>query len=186
MSTIDTTRTIKIYGSPLKLKLLLIGGIVFTGGGALMSIMEIPSQADAIGLGFVAAFGALCTSYIAWRLLHLRDPVIVISPKGIRDLRIAREVIPWRAIHEISTWSYEGQRWLVLDVDAEVEGSLGLTAVVRWSRGVNRVLGITGLCITASGLRMGYHELLETCAAYLTASRETQAIECSWGIKFTD
>lgn len=176
MTTIDTTRTIKVHASPMKMTLLLIAAVGMTAAGVLISVMEMPDQPDAGVFGpFAAAFFGLCSVIIAWRLLVERGPVIVISPRGIRDTRVARELIPWRTIREISTWSYESQRILVLDVDPEAEKSLGLTTAVRWWRGVNRALGITGLCISATGLGMGYEDLLQICAAYLSASRDNVA-----------
>jgi hypothetical protein len=82
-------------------------------------------------------------------LLSVSGPVVTVTPEGIRDTRVAAEVIPWSAITGISTWQYRGQKIMVLAVDPATESGLTLTRIARWSRGANRALGADGLCIAA-------------------------------------
>jgi hypothetical protein len=47
---------------------------------------------------------------------------------------------------------------------------LGLTWVARWTRAANRLLGIDGLCIAVSGLKIDYDTLLQITLEYARAS----------------
>jgi hypothetical protein len=99
-------------------------------------------------------------------LAFVRGPVIIISPQGIFDRRLARRVIPWTAVRSIFTWSH----LMVLDVDPDVESTLDLTPLARWTRGANRSVGADGLCITAEGLKLDHDTLLATSGAYWEAA----------------
>jgi hypothetical protein len=154
---------IGIEGSPARLLLLAGLGVLMTGisavvGFELFADMQVSSISQAICM-FGTAFFALCTLIALWRLVFTRGPVISISPQGIRDRRVAADVIPWSAIRKISTWEYTGQRILVLNVDPAVERTLRLSAIAKWTRSANRALGADGLCLTAQGLKIGYDEL---------------------------
>jgi hypothetical protein len=106
-------------------------------------------------------FFALCTVIWLRRTLSRDGAMLTISSQGICDRRIAAETIPWAAVRRISTWAFSGQRILVLDVDPAVEATLHLSAIAKWSRGANRVLGADGLCVTAHGLKIGYDQLFD-------------------------
>ncbi len=91
-------------------------------------------------------------------------------------MRVAAEFIPWAAIESIRTWTYKGQKILVLKVDPGLEGKLSLTKLVRFTRSANKALGADGLCIAATDLKISYDQLLECVVAYANAHR-AQAIE---------
>jgi hypothetical protein len=123
-----------------------------------------------VGWTGIVFFG-LCTLIAAWRFIAQRGPVITISPDGIRDIRVAADVIPWRAVRHISTWSYERQSAMILAVDPAIEAGLSLSTIARWSRGANTALGANGLAVTAGGVKIGYDALLATSVAYWQAHR---------------
>jgi hypothetical protein len=167
---IDTARTIEIAGSPMKLVILLIAGIVMT----FVSVaIAVPLIAD-FEAGFVvkligysgAAFFGLCTLIAAARLVRAKGPVVTISADGIRDTRVAAETIPWRAVRGISTWDLQGQKVMVLAVDPAVDRTLTLTRIARWTRGANRALGADGLCVSATGIKIDYDTLYAASVAY--------------------
>jgi hypothetical protein len=126
------------------------------GGGLLIKLLMY------VGVAF---FG-LCTIIAAWRLFTERGPVVTITPAGIRDTRVAPELIPWSAVKRISTWEYERQKIMVLAVDPAIERTLTLTAIARSTRGINPILGANGLCIAATGLKIEYQTLFEIACAY--------------------
>jgi hypothetical protein len=164
----DTSRTVEIEGSPAKLAILLVCGVVMTA--VSVALLFIPDYRDdwfvrSIGY-FGAGFFTLCTLIAVVRLWRARAPVVTISPQGIRDTRVAADTIPWRAIGRISTWSYQGQSAMVLAVDPAVERGLKLTTIARWTRKANAALGADGLCVSASGLKIDYATLLATAQAY--------------------
>ena len=171
----DTSRIIEIESSPAKHLLLTLVGLLMTALGALLAFGIIPDTGPyGKMIGWVAfVIFALCTVVIVWRLFTQRGPVITISPQGIRDARIAAAIVPWRAITNISTWEYRGQRAMVVAVDPAVEKTLGLSRLTAWSRDANRSLGLDGLPFSASGLKIDFDTLLATSVAYWQAHRGT-------------
>lgn len=169
----DTSRTIEIAGSPVKLLLLVAGGIVMTAGAAALAFGWIPDLGfDAHLIGWIGVvFFALCTLVAFPRLFTQRGPVVTIAPDGIRDTRVAAELIPWRAVQRMATWEYRGQKVVVLGVDPAVEARLTLTRLARWTRGANRALGADGLCVGATGVKIDFDTLLNTSVGYWQASR---------------
>ena len=122
-----------------------------------------------IGGYFGMVFFGLGTCVLLRRLFVRSDSLITISPEGIRDARIAPAVIRWRVVTNISTWRYRRQRIMVLTVRPTAEKELGLTNFMRWTRGINRTLGVDGLPISTTGLKIDYDTLLQTTLAYARA-----------------
>jgi hypothetical protein len=169
----DTTRTIEIAGSPGKMIILVGIGVLMTAASAAIAFRLIPDLDPDVVMVFIGYVGVLffglCTIIIAWRLLSTRGPVVTITPEGIRDTRVAAELVPWSGIKGMSTWEYAGQKVLVLAVEPAVERKLTLTMIARWSRRPNRALGADGLCVTAQGLKTDYETLFRTCVDYAEA-----------------
>jgi hypothetical protein len=169
--TTETTGILEIKQSPLAMLGLIALGIVLTAMCAAIAFhrtLGIPASSFHEFVGYLGApFFALCTGVGFWRLLTVRGPVVTITPEGIRDTRVAAEMIPWPAVRGISTWQYRRQKIMVLALDPAAEASLTLTRVARWSRGPNRALGADGLCIAVTGLNITYDALLQTCTAHI-------------------
>ncbi len=171
----DTSRTIEIGVSPWRMALVLLGGLVMTALAALIAFHVVPNDhltatqqvAAVVGVPF---FGA-CAAVAAWRLAVLRGPVVTLSSDGFRDVRVAADLIPWTAIEHVTTWRHRRQRAMILAVRPEVETGLALTRIARWTRGANRRLGADGLAIMATGLTMGYDELLAATTARVRDGR---------------
>jgi len=166
---IDTSRSIEIEQSPGKMIFLLVLSVLMSAlavGMALLMARGGNGSFAAFVVWVGAVFFPLCTILIVWRLFTTRGPVVTITPDGIRDTRVAAELIPWSAITAVSTWQHSGQKVMVLAVDPLVERTLTLTAMARWTRGANRTLGADGLCVTAQGLKTDYETLLKTAVEY--------------------
>lgn len=180
---IDTSRTIEIAGSPAKLAILLACGVAMTA--ASVAILLIPDFRDdwivRVTGYFGAAFFGLCTLIAIVRFMRAHAPVVTISADGIRDTRVAADIIPWSAIRNISTWSFQGQQAMVLEVDPAVEKGLALTAIARWTRKANAALGADGLCVSATGLKIAYDTLFETSTAYARQHGGPRAISLGRG-----
>src|SRR5690242_7373065 len=95
----DTSRTLIIESSPVKLLGLAAGGLLMTAGAIFIVV-----AADArpftkwVGGYFGTVFFGLCTCVALWRLVQSPRPVITISPEGLRDSRVAAALIPWSAV----------------------------------------------------------------------------------------
>ena len=174
---VDTTRTIEIKGSVLKLLLLLAAGVALTAGSAWLLTVDFgPNPSPRNWLAIIAAYAgvpvfALCSLVAVRRLLAASEPVVTISPHGILDTRIASGVIRWRDIADISLWTHRQQNFIVLSVSPAVERQIGLRWIAKWTRSANAALGADGLCITATGLRTDDLTLHATCLAYAAAAR---------------
>lgn len=127
-----------------------------------------------IGVVCILFFGA-AAGLIAKQWLGTSGPVLTISDNGVTDIRIAKEEIPWSAVHNLALWHYGRQKSLVLSIDPAVEEQLTLTRTARWTRGPNRSLGVDGLCVTASGLNTSFDRLSQAMTARYQASRAKQA-----------
>ncbi|MBD8890365.1 STM3941 family protein [Roseibium litorale] len=178
---IDTTRPLEIAASPLKrIGLFLLSPVM--AAVSLFPILYTWGTPDAnslvvffcyIGVVLFSACGVL----ILWRTLKETGTVIEIRPDGIRDIRdirVAAEVIPWSAVLDIYTWTYQRQSIMVVSIPQEVEQTLNLTRIARWSRKANTSLGADGLCISASGLKISYDQLLDATLQYLAAWQTAQ------------
>jgi hypothetical protein len=113
-----------------------------------------------------------CTALAFWKLLTAGRTVVTISPDGIKDIRLAADILPWSGVRNISTAKLERQKFIVLAVEPSTEERLPLTRMARWTRGPNRMLGIDGLCVSAIGLKINHDALLRTCLAYWQAAHQ--------------
>lgn len=170
---IDTGGALEIEASAVRMLGLSVLGLVMTALSAVLALHVVPGVARGGLVEFCGwagmVFFAACSAGILWRTLTAHGPVVTITPEGIRDTRVAAELIPWRAVDSIKVWESQGQRVLVLAVDPTVEQSLTLTRIARWSRGANRCLGADGLCITAQGLKLGFDDLLQASLSHARA-----------------
>jgi hypothetical protein len=170
---------LEISRSPWRTVGLMAAGLLLTALSASVAFHLLPDRRAGLYEQFISyvlvALFAQWTFIIAWRSLTVGGAVVTVTPEGIRDTRVAAELIPWTAIERISTWQHRGPKVLVLAVDPEVERGLSLTRMACWSRKVNRALGADGLCIEVRGLSIGYDKLLQTCMAYAQNARPSEA-----------
>ena len=170
---------VEIKGSPAKLLGLLAIGAVMTIGSAAVAFRWLPnvragSYQEFIGYVGVVFF-TLCTIVSLWRLVTVGRPVVTITQDGIRDIRLAAELVPWSRIEAVSIHEIRKQKFLVLAVDPDFERQLTLTRIARWSRAPNRALGFDGLCIGAQGLATDYKTLFDLCMDRAEAARRRVA-----------
>jgi hypothetical protein len=174
MST-DTTRTIEFHASPTRLLTLLAFSGMSTAIAAALALRLLPNVPDdpaVVSAGYTGlAFFTFCAAVAVWRLLAQRGPMVTVSPAGLRDVRVAAEPIPWRAIKSISTMQMQRQMVLLIAIDPADEARLTLTRVARWMRSANRAHGVDGLVVSAHGLKVGYPTLFYTCRDYWEAWR---------------
>jgi hypothetical protein len=171
---VDTSRTIEIEASPVKLLFAAVGSLMFAVLGGAIALGGIPTDprthANLVGWFCVIFFGA-CAVLAILRLMRRRGPMVTIAPQGIHDARVTAEFIPWRAIRNVTTWQMRQTKVLVLAVDPAVERGLTLTRAARWSRRANAAVGADGLCVAALDLKITHAALIETVMAYWQAYR---------------
>lgn len=133
------------------------------GGGA-------GSLKEFIGYAAILFFGA-ASILILRQWFFTSGPVVTLTGTGITDVRIAKEEIPWSSIYNLAMWQQGRQRYLVLSIDPQVEAGLTLTRIARWTRGPNKSLGVDGLCVAATGLRIKFEPLAELVAERFRINR---------------
>jgi hypothetical protein len=169
----QTGQILEIQSSPAKLVGLLFLGILMTAASAyaaLGGIVRPGSYLEFMSWAGVVFFGAML-ALIVYRLFNAKDALVTISPEGILDKRVAARIIPWAAVRKVSVWELQRQKVIVLDVPPEVEGSIQMTRMARFTRGPNKSLGADGLCVTAAGLKISHDKLLEAVLAHVDAAR---------------
>jgi hypothetical protein len=133
-TTHDTSRTIEIEGSPAKLILLSVLGLVMTGA-SLFVVLYPPLRTDIMAqiVGYFGTlFFGLCTLIGFVRLVRAGRPVVTISPRGIQDVRVASDTIPWAADQE--------------HLDLERARATALDGARGRPGGVIRTLTLTTIC----------------------------------------
>src|ERR1700751_3130325 len=108
---IDTSRKLNIEISPWRMLGVIAAGVAMTALSAALAFRLLPvdTSRQLVGYAGLLLFG-VGTGLALWRLIRRRGPIMTIAPEGIRDTRLAAELIPWRAVRGISTWSYKRQR----------------------------------------------------------------------------
>jgi hypothetical protein len=174
MST-DTTRTIEFHASPTRVLTLLSFSVMSTAIAAALAFRlfpNMPNDPATVSAGYSGlVFFGFCAAVALWRLYAQHGPIVTVSPAGLRDVRVAAEPIPWRAIKSISTWQMQRQMVLLVAIDPADEARLTLTRATRWMRSAHRQLGADGLVVSAHGLKVGYPTLFYTCRDFWEAWR---------------
>jgi hypothetical protein len=175
MTETDTTRTIEFHASPTRVLTLLSFSVMSTAIAAALAFRlfpNVPNDPATVSAGYSGlVFFGFCAAVAIWRLIGQRGPMVTLSPAGLRDVRVAAEPIPWRAIKSISTWQMQRQMVLLVAIDPADEARLTLTRLARWTRSANRKLSADGLVISAHGLKVGYPTLFYTARDYWEAWR---------------
>mgnify|MGYP003497707592 FL=1 len=168
---------IDIQGSPLKLIGLVVLGIIMTGLSGAIALGYIPVAAGGIrqffGWAGLLFFGAALAIGF-YRFATVSKIVVTLSPDGLHDIRVSERPVPWEAIADVGVWTMHEQNIIVLAVPPDVEARIGLTRMARWSRGANAKLGADGLCISATGLKIGHKDLLDEIRKRMAAVGETE------------
>ncbi|MGQ0456745.1 MAG: STM3941 family protein [Hyphomicrobium sp.] len=136
-----------------KLALYLLGGLAFAiACGWAIYIDAAPSGSfDQAVLWFgVPFFGLLVL--LALKNFGDRRAILTISSEGIRDVRIAPNLIPWDAIRGMTLREIKRQRFVMLDLDPGFEKTLQLTRLARFSKPMNAAIGFHGHALNPAGL----------------------------------
>lgn len=128
---------------------------------------------------FIFGLGAL--RFMVQLVMRSDEVAITVNSDGIRDRRVAAEIIPWAAISDVtpleaakpSLWPFGNREYktfgMFLHLRPGCEASLGISWTTRVSKVVNGLLGVSGIYIDGAGLDVDCDELLRLSLAYLKA-----------------
>lgn len=157
--SIEAPRDLEISQCTTQLRLLVAAGFAMTLFSASLAFDWWDGLGDydtAIGYAGVALFG-LVTSRLIWLLPAERGPVVIVTPYGIRDLRIGNEFLLWDSIAEISAEKCRGHKVIVLTPTPALQRQLcTIRALARCAQN-HRIV------IDTDGLAIDFETLLRAC-----------------------
>ncbi|WP_441239374.1 STM3941 family protein [Bradyrhizobium sp. 930_D9_N1_4] len=184
-AVIDASHDLEISSCTTRLRLLVAAGFAMTLLSASLAFdwwdglwWDGGSDYDTtIGYAGVALFGPL-TSWLIWMLPAERGPVVIVTPYGIRDLRIGNEFLLWDSVAEISAEECRGHKMIVLTPTPALQRQLGtIRSPARRaqndrqdSRQNSRVV------IRSEGLATDFDTLLRACRDCHAASSSCAAL----------
>ncbi len=177
---IDSFHDLEIGQCGTRLRLLVAAGFAVTLFSASLAFGwwgEIAAYDTTIGYLGVALFGPV-TAWLIWMLPAERGPVVIVTPFGIRDLRIGNEFLLWESVADVSVEDRSGRKVIVLTPTPALQQQLSsIRAVARSARGERQDERIV---IRPDGLATDFDTLLRACrdchAAANPAAASNQAI----------
>jgi hypothetical protein len=100
---------------------------------------------------------AVMTGRLIWMLPAERGAVVIVTPYGIRDLRIGNEFLLWDSIAEISAEERRGRKVIVLTPTPALQRQLCSI------RGLARGVTDDRIVIRSDGLATDFDTLLRAC-----------------------
>ena len=117
----------------------------------------------------------LVTGRLIWLLPAERGPVVIVTPYGIRDLRIGNEFLLWDSIAEISAEEGRGHKAIVLTLTPALQRQL-CTISTLVPRAQNERQN-ERIVIRSEGLATDFDTLLRACRDCHAASAARTALQ---------
>ena len=139
-------------------------GTWFVGGfGEAPSSTRRPTAYGIAISWFCILFFGLCGLVIVKKFFDDK-PQLQIGPSGIQWAPWSDEIIPWSEITDVTTWSYNGQKTIVLHLNEPSRfPGRGLSAKLR---GANRMLTGGDVTISMTGTNRCYDDAMAAIASY--------------------
>ena len=162
---IDASHDLEINHCVTRLRLLVAAGfamtllsasLVFNSSLALDWWGDMAPYDATIGYLGVALFGSI-TAWLIWMLPTERGSVVILTPYGIRDLRIGNEFLLWDSIADVSAEEWRGHKVIVLTPTPALQRQL--SCIRTAARGVQN----DRIVIRAGGLATDFDTLLRAC-----------------------
>ncbi len=161
---------------------------IMIGAGFLLTFLS-----STVAFGWWGAVGAsetatgyvgvllfcLATCRLIWMLPTARGPVVIISPYGVRDLRIGNEFLLWDSITEVTSDERHGSKVVVLKLTPALQHQFGCTRTRRQARLGIRETSVDHIVVSPEGLATSFDALLRTCRAFHAASEQHAALQHS-------
>jgi hypothetical protein len=169
---IDASHDLEIGQCATRLRLLVAAGFAMTLLSASLAFDWWDGLGDydtAMGYAGVAVFG-LITCRLIWMLPGERGPVVIVTPYGIRDLRIGNEFLLWDSIADVSAEDCRGHKVIVLTPIPALQRQL--SCIHAGSRGTQA----GRIVIQSEGLTTDFDTLLRACRDCHAASDSRTAL----------
>ncbi|WFU27141.1 hypothetical protein QA649_13310 [Bradyrhizobium sp. CB1717] len=173
---IDVPYDLEINQCATRLRLLVAAGfamILFSASLAFDWWDSLGDYDTTVGYTGVAVFG-LITGWLIWLLPGERGPVVIVTPYGIRDLRIGNEFLLWESIAEISAEERRGHRLIVLTPTPALQRQL--SSIRGRRRATLRGARDDRIAISTEGLATDFDTLLRACRECHAASDARTAL----------
>ncbi|KJC48898.1 STM3941 family protein [Bradyrhizobium sp. LTSP857] len=169
---IDATHDLEIGQCVTRLRLLVAAGFAMTllSAGLVFDWWDGIGEYDtAMGYAGVAVFGPI-TSWLIWLLPGERGPVVIVTPYGIRDLRVGNEFLLWDSIADVSAEDCRGHKVIVLTPTPALLRQLSCI------RAASRATQADRIVIQSEGLATDFDTLLRACRDCHAASDSRTAL----------
>jgi hypothetical protein len=156
---VDASHDLEIGPCTTQLRLLVVAGSAMTLLSATLALGWWNAFGDydtTVGYAGVVAFAAM-TGRLIWMLPAERGSVVIVTPYGIRDLRIGNEFLLWDSIAEISAEERRGRKVIVLTPTPALQRQLCSI------RGLARGVTDDRIVIRSEGLATDFDTLLRAC-----------------------
>jgi hypothetical protein len=178
---IDATHDLEISPCTTQLRLLVAAGFTLTLFSATLAFDWWDGLGDydtTVGYAGVVLFG-LVTGRLIWLLPAERGPVVIVTPYGIRDLRIGNEFLLWDSIAEISAEESRGHKAIVLTLTPALQRQLCTmsTLAPRAENERQNERQNERIVIRSEGLATDFDTLLRACRDCHAASAVRTALQ---------
>jgi hypothetical protein len=157
--SVDASDDLEIGQCASRLRLLVVAGFAMTLLSASLAFDwwgGVGSYVPAMGCAGVAVFGPV-TCWLIWTLPSERAAVLIVTPYGIRDLRIGAEFLLWDSIADVSAEECRGRKVIVLTPTP------GLQRQLSCIRASSRGAPADRIVIRSQGLATDFDTLLRAC-----------------------
>ena len=174
---IDASHDLEIGQCVMRLRLLVAAGFVMTLLSASLAFKssfafdwwgDAGSYDTTMGYLGVALFGPI-TGWLIWMLPTERGPVVIVTPYGIRDLRIGNEFLLWDSIADVSAEDIRGHKAIVLTPSPALQRQLSCIRSAARRTPNDRIV------IRSEGLATDFDTLLRACRECHAASGQAAA-----------
>ncbi|OKO85820.1 hypothetical protein AC630_04620 [Bradyrhizobium sp. AS23.2] len=169
----DATHDLEINPCTPPLRLLVAASFVMTLLSATLAFdwwEGLGIYDTTVGYAGVVVFGLL-TGRLIWMLPAERGPVVIVTPYGIRDLRIGNEFLLWDSIAEVSAEDDRGHKMIVLTPTPALQHQLSCIRAASRGAQADRIL------IRSEGLATDFDTLLRACRDCHAASHPRTALQ---------
>jgi len=168
-----TACDLEINPCAMRLWLLVAAGFTATVLSASLAFDWWDGLGDygtTLGYAGVVVFG-LMTCRLIWMLPAERGPAVIVTPYGIRDLRIGNEFLLWDSIAAISVDGGPGRKAIVLTLTAALQRQRCTTCAKSRAAPTDRIV------IRMEGLATDFDTVLRACRDFHAASNPGTALQ---------